>query len=150
MANFSPIQKVIETASKSTPVIDKRLPEHLIDLYNETEKGLTQNQCREVASLLIKHAGVFSKSDADLGRTGIIKHKIPTGNNRPIKQPLRRMPFHMRKEADEQIDEMLKRDVIQPSVSPWASGIVLVQKKDGSRRFCVDYRRLNEVSEKDA
>ncbi len=53
-------------------------------------------------------------------------------------------------EAEQQINDMLEKDVIQPSSSPWASGIVLVQKKDGTKRFCVDYRRLNDVTIKDA
>ena len=45
---------------------------------------------------------------------------------------------------------MLQRDVIQPSSSPWASGIVIVSKKDGPKRFCVDYRKLNDVTVKDS
>ncbi len=52
----------------------------------------------------------------------------------------------MNEESGKQIKEMLEKDVIQPSSSPWASGIVMVQKKDGSTRFCVDYRRLNDVT----
>ena len=53
-------------------------------------------------------------------------------------------------EADKQIDEVLRKDVIQKSSNPWASGIVMVKKKDGSKRFCVDYRRLNDITFKDA
>ena len=56
----------------------------------------------------------------------------------------------MNEEADKQIDEMLKKDVIQPSSSPWASGIVMITKKDGSKRFCVDYMKLNDITIKDA
>ena len=53
-------------------------------------------------------------------------------------------------EADKQIDEVLRKDVIQKSSNPCASGIVMVKKKDGSKRFCVDYRRLNDITIKDA
>ena len=127
-----------------------QIPRHLTDLYERTTAGLSQEQCTAVAKLLIKHKATFSESDDDLGRTGIIRHKIPTGSARPIKQPLRRLPVHMNEEAEGQINDMLRKDVIQPSSSPWASGIVMVQKKDGSKRFCVDYRRLNDVTLKDA
>ena len=48
------------------------------------------------------------------------------------------------------LTEMQAKDVIQPSQSPWASPVVLVQKKDGSARFCIDYRKLNSVTQKDA
>ena len=56
----------------------------------------------------------------------------------------------MQKEVDVHIDDMLKRNVIEPSSSPWASNIVLVKKKDGSTRFCIDYRKLNNVTQNDA
>ena len=58
--------------------------------------------------------------------------------------------MHMNEEADKQIDEMLKKDVIQKSTSLWASGIVMVTKKDGPKRFCIDYRKLNDITVKDA
>ena len=56
----------------------------------------------------------------------------------------------MREELDNQVQDMLKQDVIEPSRSPWSSPVVLVRKKDGFTGFCVDYRRLNAVTCKDA
>lgn len=109
---------------------------------------MSSAQKKQVAKLLKKYGKTFSASENDLGRTGITKHKITTGNTPPVKQPMRRI--HMQDEVDRQIDEMLDNDIIQPSTSPWASGVVLVQKKDGTKRFCIDYRRLNDVTVKDA
>ena len=57
--------------------------------------------------------------------------------------------MRMNEEVDKQIDEMLKKDVIQKSTSPWASGIVMVTKKDGSKHFCIDNRKLNDITIKD-
>ena len=109
-----------------------QIPDHLKDLFQRTVDGLSADQRDKVAKLLIKHQATFSESDADLGRTGVTRHKIPTGNASPIKKPLRRLPVHMNEEAEKQIEDMLRIDVIKPSSSPWASGIVMVQKKDGT------------------
>ena len=105
-----------------------------------------------MSKLLSKYGETFSKTDTDtdLGRTGIIEHKIPTGNASAIKQPLRRVPVHLLGKVDKQIDDLLENGIIQPSTSPWASGIVFVKKKDGTRRFCVNYRRLNDATIKHA
>lgn len=54
-----------------------------------------------------------------------------------------------RQTTEDNVTDMLKRGVIRPSKSPWASPVVLVRKKDGSIRFCVDYRRLNTITSKD-
>jgi hypothetical protein len=54
-----------------------------------------------------------------------------------------------REYIQQQVQEMLKNEVIQPSKGPWASRIVLVKKKDGKLRFCVDYRTLNSITKKD-
>ncbi|CAC5414321.1 unnamed protein product [Mytilus coruscus] len=65
------------------------------------------------------------------------------------KEPPRRIPFHLQPKVDKTIDDMLEKGIIEHSSSPWASGVVLVRKKDGSTRFCVDYRMLNSSTVKD-
>ena len=82
--------------------------------------------------------------------SGKLHHAIHTGYAPPIRQPVRRIPPFRRQEVQKLLGEMLAKDVIQRSTSPWASPIVLVKKKDGPTRFCVDYLKLNEVTRKDA
>ena len=59
------------------------------------------------------------------------------------------MPFAVREEVARQLRKMQEAHIIQPSTSPWASPVVMVRKKDGSHRFCVDYQRLNAVTKAD-
>ena len=100
--------------------------------------------------LLLSYADAIASSTSDLGRTDRLRHSIHTGGVAPVRQPVRRVPPHRREEVRKLLNEMLERGVVEPSASPWASPIVLVRKKDGSTRFCVDYRKLNDVTRKDA
>ena len=94
--------------------------------------------------------GVFPPIDAPLVAANVVEMKIDTGNARPINQRAYRMPLCKMKQVEEEIQTMLREDIIEPSCSPWASPVTLVPKKDGSVRICGDYRRLNEVTLKDA
>ena len=93
---------------------------------------------------------MFSKGPDDIGRTSFVKHKINTGDAKPIKQVPRRLPYSKRENTCQMISDMQEQGVIEPSTSPWTSPVVLVKKKDGSLRFCVDYRKLNDVTVKDS
>ena len=112
--------------------------------------NLASMQKDKLANLLDEFSDIFSTGPDDLGRTGIVKHQIDTGGHPPIKQPPRRVPMHQQETMRKHVEEMLQHGVVQPSTSPWASPIVLVKKKDGTIRFCVDYRQLNDVTRKDA
>ena len=113
-------------------------------------KDLSEEQRRAFFHLLITYADVFAMSKMDVGRTGKLKHSIFTGNATPVRQSTRRIPVHRRDEVQKMLKDMLRDDIIEPSNSPWASPIVLVRKKDGSVRMCIDYRKLNAITQKDA
>ena len=83
-------------------------------------------------------------SKYELGYITIIRHEIFTGDHRPIKQAPRRMPLNKKEIVQKEVQAMLQNGIIEPSVSPWSSPVVLVEKKDHSTRFWVDYRALNE------
>ena len=134
------------TLNKQVPPV----PDHLIDLFERSKIGLNEQQQCRLAVLLVNYADVFVTKDGQLGRTNVVKHTINTGDCAPIKQMPRRLPIHMREVMDDEIDKMLENNVIEPSNSPWSSPIVLVKKKDGSVRLCVDYRKINAVTVKDS
>ena len=129
---------------------DDVFPEHLVGLFERSTTFLDETQKLKLKSFLCEFKDVFAVGDHDLGRTGLVKHKINTGDHAPIKQPPRRLPLHQRMEEEKQVEQMLARNVIETSDSPWSSPIVLVKKKDGTYRCCIDYRRLNSITVKDA
>jgi len=96
------------------------------------------------------HQNTSANSSTDLGFCDIIQHDIDTANSSPIKQSPGRPPLAACEAEDKILDEMLASGVIEPSLSPWASPVCLVKKKDDTYRLCVDYRKVNAVSKKDA
>ena len=96
---------------------------------------------------MLEFSDVF---DETLDPTDVIQHHIDTGSALPIRQYPRRLPYTYHEETKQQVTDMNQQGVIQPSHSPCASPIVLIKKKDGKYRFCIDYRKLNEVTKKDA
>ena len=128
------------------------LPEHVNLLFIQTvrENNLASEVVQDLKELLYDHKETFAASSTDLGFCPILKHDIDTGDSRPIKQSPRKPPFAAREAEDQILNEMLEVGVIEPSSSPWASPVCLVKKKDDTYRFCVDYRRVNAVSRKDA
>ena len=121
---------------------------NLIDLSGlENWPEKLQHEAKE---MLKRNAKVFSKDDMDMGRTNLVKHHIKLTDPVPFKEAYRRIPPQMYDEVKAHIQEMLDLGAIRPSNSPWASAIVLVRKKDGRLRFCIDLRKLNNRTVKDA
>jgi hypothetical protein len=113
-----------------------RIPDHLKELYESGSQDLGEEDRVRLADLLCEYEEVFSAHSLDMGRTGLIKHKIDTAGAHPIKQRLRRVPLHMKGVVKEEVKKLSDRGLIEPSISPWASSLVLVKKKgaaeDGS------------------
>ena len=106
-----------------------------------------QKQGRE---LLLKWEHLFAHSNLDLGKTALTKHKIKLTDQMPFKECYRCISPHMYNDVRAHIQEMLDISAVHWSHSQWASAVVLVWKKDGGLRFCIDLRKLNNQIVKDA
>ena len=101
------------------------------------------------AKLINEFGDIFTVDKTDFGFTDLVQHRIHVGDHSPIKSKPYRVPFSQRPITEEQIKTMLEKSIIRPSTSPWSSNVVLVAKKDGSRRFCIDFRKLNKITKKE-
>lgn len=101
---------------------------------------------KELEGLLLNWPTVCSQ---DIGHTEV-KHRIITTDEVPVRKKAYRLAIDKQQFVDAEIQELLHKEIIQPSVSPWASPVVIVPKKDGSLRLCIDYRNLNAKTHLDA
>ena len=108
----------------------------------------TKEQEGQLAALLNRYQTVFSKNDQDVGRTELVHHSISTAEGtRSIRQPPHRLGPQKEQEAERQVQGPLSKGLNEPTNGSWSSPVVLVRKKDGGWRFCIDYRRLNSVTQ---
>ena len=78
-----------------------------------------------------------------------MEHRIDTGNSQPQRESLRRHPIPHLQHIDEQVQQMLDANIIEPSTSPWSANVVLAKNHDGTLRFAIDFRKLNNVTTSD-
>ena len=151
---------MIAQVSAIQPTMNKRrhascdpatLPEHLQDLLERTSGDLDSVQKNQLASTLLEFVDLFPTPGSTLtGHTDAVEHNIDTGDSQPVRCAPRRMSSQKIKREETCVEEMLSDGQIEPSESPWSAPVVLVTKKDGGTRFCVDYRKLNLATVKDA
>ena len=127
------------------------MPSHLEELYMTTARTIMEEPVRHsLRSLLIPRQDAFAKSKLDLGTFKGIEHDINTAFAVPVRQRIRPTPKGFQDEEKKCLDEQIDAGVVRPSSSPWASPTVLVRKPDGSVRYCVDFRQVNDRTLKDA
>ena len=125
------------------------LPDHLKPLLENASPNLNEAERQRLASLILEFQDVFMSPDGKLKQTSLAEHFIDTGEARPFKIPSRRIPMFRKAAVEQEIEKILDQDVIEPSNSAWNSPILLVKKKSGEWRFCVDLRKLNSVTKLD-
>ena len=100
--------------------------------------------------MLKRNASIFSKHDLDMGKTNLVKHNIVLTDPILFKEKYSAITPQLYSEVKAHLQEMLDLGAIRHSNSPWVSAIVLVRKKDGKLRFCIDLRKLNSRTMKDS
>ena len=125
------------------------IPDHIKLMVDNSKDHLSEEQVQELTECLMEFQDVFARDEFDLGDFTELEHEIDTGDAKPVKERARRTPACFVGEEESHLKKMLEAGVIQPSTSDWASAPVLIRKRDGSVRWCIDYRGLNAVTVKD-
>ena len=123
---------------------EESILEHIRCTLGEVPK-LTHEQKSSGYDFILDYPQGFITPGGRTGRTNWAEHGVDMQGNPPLKQRAHRLPWAKQDIADREVEKMLEDDVIEPSTSPWSSPIVLVTKKDGSTRFCVDNCKVNEL-----
>lgn len=114
------------------------------------ESPASQQQKAQLTALLTEHQEIFSSSKGGTGKCTLIQHHIKTGEHPPLLQCAYQTSPEKREEIDRQVAALLAEGVIKESCSPWALPVVLIKKKNGKCRFCIDYHCLNSITVKDS
>lgn len=136
-----------ETVLHCSAKADAREGWHLSEQFDLDH--LQEEEKTSVLDLLEKYKSAFSLHELDLGRCDVIKHRVPTLVDAPVYRRAYRIPYANREDMEQQVREMLEKDIFEHSTSPWGAPALLVQKADGSFRFVMDYRDLNKVTRVD-
>ena len=117
-------------------------------LAAETEASKWTYEEQSIYELLAKYADIIYTNIKELAKTNIIQHTIHLLNQIPIMQECHPMDQWDQNWLKKELDELLEKDIIRELMSPWATPIVIVGKKDESWRMCLDFRKTNKVTKK--
>jgi len=120
--------------------------ENIRKIQTSQERSSVENEL--INGLILENASCFAEKANELGKCSLTKMEITLTSNVPCYTKHYRTPFAHRPVVGNIISELLDSDIIRPSDSPYASGIVVVKKQNGKHRLCVDYRRLNSITVK--
>ena len=112
---------------------------------------ISDEELDSLRAVLSRNADVFSRQKADIGYCNFVEHEIEIEEGSvPHREGARRMTPHKSEACRKEIEMLMEYDMIEPSKSPWACGVVMAKKKGGQLRFCCDFRYMNAVTVKDA
>ena len=142
------IKRIIEVSEDPNIDFLQKLKEILPKLdVNLTE--FTTHYANKVAQLFLKYKHIFDTTQTTYGAAKGVEHAIDLTINKPISQIQHRVSPSERQLIHEMTKEMLANQVKRPSTSPWASPVILVKKKYGKQRFCIDFRKINQITQRD-
>ena len=140
------IEDAEEAPQENANVFEARtdIPEHVKDLYEQSCQRLTKPEHKNrLAKMLITYTDRFAAHADDVGRTTLLKHHVDTGDEAPVRQRCRRFAKCHIEVIQDHVRKLAAAGIIRPSTSEWASNCVVVKKKDGTWRLCIDYREVN-------
>ena len=141
----------VNTAQTQPKLSEEERKKKLMDTLDLSGlKKWNRKSIKKAKALLQEFQDIFSLEPLEIGETHLTEHEIKLTNSEPYKERFRRIPPPLIDEVRAHVKEMLDAGVIQPSKSPWSNAVVLVRKKDGRLRFCIDFRRLNSRTEPDS
>ena len=150
MASLCKVERVHEDKGDDdfTEDEEEQIPDALKEMLGRVDESVSGVAEQKLQQLVHEYKDVFFETEGKIGRTSRVKHEIDVQGHAPIKVPPRRPPLAQREVIEKEVEKMLTADIIEESESPWSAPVVLVKKKDGSVRFCIDFRKVNAVTMK--